>query len=348
MKEKLKKLVVMALERGGHDLHIKTAFIPVIRVANEIIRLDVPAVTPKEMEQLVNLLLDTKHKKIFKSKGQVDCSYQMEDICRLRTNIFFQRNSLAVSMRLIEPKPPELASLGIPQFVQEQIAAVNRGMILITGATNSGKSTTAASIIHYLASTSSKHIITIEEPIEYVFSKYQNSIISQRQVREDTADFMAGLNASLRQDPDIILIGELRDQETVETCLKAAETGHLVLGTLHTANAVQSILRLINVFPSHQRESVRYMLSSSLRLIISQKLFPSADHKSRVLALEVLPLLPSVTNLIRQKKIHEISAILRVGRRQGCLPMSESIKTLLKNRQIDPKDIPDKLISDGS
>ena len=346
MIQTLHDMVQVALDKGACDLHLKTAFVPIVRVANTIERLDFPAVSPKEMEELVGHLLDAKHRKLFTAKGQVDCSFQLGELCRIRSNIFFQRNSLAISMRLVAPDPPELVSLGYPEEVTEPLLKLNRGMVLITGATNSGKSTTAASIIHLLASRGSCHVITIEDPIEFIFPKYERSIVSQRQVGEDTPTFMNGLTSALRQDPDIILIGEIRDQETVETCLKAAETGHLVLGTLHTSNAVQSITRMINIFPSHQRDNIRFMLSSSLKMILSQMLLPTIDHKSRVLAYEVLPMLPSVCNLIRQKKVHEINSILRLGQRSGCIPMNTTVKNLIKTKQVLADDVPEELLKE--
>jgi twitching motility protein PilT len=346
MIEKFQQMVEAALQKGAHDLHLKTAFAPNIRVASSIEKMDFPPLTPREMDYLANMMLDKNQRNVLHQKGQVDCSYELENICRLRTNIFMQRNSLAISMRLIEPTPPEFMTLGFPETTIERIKEINQGMILITGATNAGKSTTMASIVDYLARHRSKHIITIEDPVEYIFSSYDSTIISQRQVGSDVINFSSGLKSALRQDPDIIMIGELRDQETVETALKAAETGHLVLGTLHTSNAVQSILRLINIFPSHQRDSVRYMLSSSLKLIISQMLLPTRDHKKRILAAEVLPMMSSVANLIRQKKVHEVSAIMRVGRRQGCVLMQESVKVLLQKGLISAHVIPENLLSE--
>ncbi|MGM0601275.1 MAG: type IV pilus twitching motility protein PilT, partial [Candidatus Rifleibacteriota bacterium] len=312
MSEILRPLIEKALEFGAYDLHLKSAFAPIIRVANEIRRLEMPAFSPKEMEQIVLSLLDENQRQQFKSRGQIDCSFTYPDLVRVRGNIFFQRNSLALSCRLVPPMPPELNTLGFSQEVVDNLLKLNRGMVLITGATNSGKSTTAASFIDMVARKNSVHVITIEDPIEYVFPRYQNSIVSQRQVGADAVDFHGGLSSALRQDPDVVVLGELRDLETVETCLKAAETGHLVVATLHTANAVQSITRMINMFPSHQRDNIRFMISSSLRAVLSQALLPSYDHKSRVLAYEFLPMLSSVCNLIRQRKIHEIYSVLRL------------------------------------
>lgn len=343
MNEKLIGILNEATQIGAFDVHIKTAFSPIVRIANEIRKLDHPAISPKEMEAMVLSMLNQNQRSEFMVKGQIDTSFSVPHIGRVRSNIFFQRNSLAISMRLVPPLPPDLSKLGFTKEVVDSIAKLNRGMILITGATNSGKSTTAASIVSMMASRHCCHAITIEDPIEYVFPKYPNSIITQRQIGTDTPDFPAGLTSALRQDPDIILIGELRDQETVETCLKASETGHLVIGTLHTSNAVQSILRMINIFPSYQRDNVRFMLSSSLKLIISQILLPSADHKSRVLAYEILPILSSVANLIRQKKIHEIASVLRLGRKSGCVPMSAVVKDLIKARQVQVDDVPNDL-----
>lgn len=346
MIEKLKEMIELALAKGAHDLHIKTSFTPNIRVADAIVKLDYPAITPKEIEILINIMLDKNQKALFLSKGQADCSYEIKDFCRLRINIFMQRNSIGISIRIIEPTPPQFQNLGFPEGTLEKITDINQGMILIAGATNAGKSTTMASIIDSLAKSKSKHIITIEDPIEYIFPKYKESIISQRQIGSDATSFSAGLKASLRQDPDVIMIGEIRDQETVETCLRAAETGHLVIGTLHTSNAVQSILRLINIFPSHQRDSVRYMLASSLKLIISQMLVPTKDGKTRILAAEILPMMPAVANLIRQKKIHEIPAIMKINKKQGCIAMYDTVRTLLQNGSVSADDIPQSILNE--
>lgn len=336
----LRPIIEEALKVGAYDLHIKSAFPPIVRVANEIRRLDMPALSPKEMEQLVVNLLDEKQRQIFKSRGQIDCSLTYAGLIRVRANIFFQRNSLAISCRLVPPHPPDLSTLGFSQEVVDALVKINRGMVLITGATNSGKSTTAASFIDLVARNHSLHVITIEDPIEYTFPAYPQTIVSQRQVGDDCIDFQSGLSSALRQDPDVVVIGELRDLDTVETCLKAAETGHLVVATLHTANAVQSITRMINMFPSHQRDNIRFMISSSLRAVLSQVLLPSYDHKKRVLAYEFLPMLPSVANLIRQRKIHEISSILRLGQRSGCIPVNIVVKELVKKRLVRVEDVP--------
>lgn len=346
MSIQLKPLVEAALKSGANDLHLKSAFAPIVRVANEIKRLDLPAFSPKEMEQLVFSLLDDKQRMVFKSRGQIDCSFTYPGLIRVRANIFLQRNSLAISCRLVPPTPPELHTLGFSEEVIETLVKINRGMVLITGATNSGKSTTAASYIDLVAKRNSLHIITIEDPVEYIFPKYPNTIISQRQVGEDAIDFQGGLNAALRQDPDVVVIGELRDLETVETCLKAAETGHLVVATLHTSNAVQSITRMINMFPSHQRDNIRFMLSSSLRAVVSQALLPAFDHKKRILAYEFLPMMPSVCNLIRQRKIHEINSVLRLGQRSGCVPMNMIVKELIKKRLVRFEDVPEEYLEE--
>lgn len=340
MIEQLNSIVNMAIELGAYDLHIKTGFPPVVRLADGVRKLNFQPFSPKEMEQLVLQMLDEKKIASFKLRGQVDCSIELDKGLRARGNIFFQRNNLAISLRIIPKNPPSIEKLGFPPDIVDSLMRINRGLILITGPTNAGKSTTAASLLDAFAKKDAIHIITIEDPIEYIFGSYPHSIFSQRQVGEDTPSFYNGLSAALREDPDLIFIGELRDLDTVETALKAAETGHIIIGTLHTANATQSINRVINMFPSHQRDVVRFMLASCLRIIISQLLLPTADRKGRVLAYEVLPMLPSVSNLIRQKKIHEINSILRVGRRSGCIAMVDTIKELLKTGQIKATDIP--------
>ncbi|MBF0500410.1 MAG: PilT/PilU family type 4a pilus ATPase [Candidatus Riflebacteria bacterium] len=340
MRERLIPYVQKALELGAHDLHIKSGFPAVIRVAGAVRRLDMPPLSPKELEVMVAELLGEQRIAELRTHGHSDCPYEIENVCRMRLNVFLQRNSLAVSMRLVPNRIRELSDLGFTLSTVDLLTKVQKGMILFTGATNSGKSTTLAALIHHLARQEPLHIISIEDPIEYVFQGYEKSIVSQRQVGEDTPDFHAGLSAALREDPDVIVIGELRDQESVETSLKAAETGHLVLATLHTGDAVQSITRMINIFPSYQRDAIRYMLSSCLKVILSQTLIPATDGRSRVLVYEVLPMLASVCNLLRQRKIHEIGAILRIGRNAGCVPRIDILKNLLRERKINEADIP--------
>lgn len=339
----LKSILLKAKKLCAFDVHVKTAFSPLTRIGSEIRKMDFQSISPAEMENIVLSILDERQRSEFRAKGQIDTSFSMPEVGRIRCNIFYQRNSLAMSMRLVPILPPEMQVLGFPQEVINSFLLIKRGMILITGATNSGKSTTAASMVRLLAEKSSYHIITIEDPVEYVFPDYPTTIISQRQLGEDTLTFNQALNSALRQDPDVVFIGELRDQETVETCLKASETGHLVIATLHTANAVQSILRMINIFPSYQRDNIRFMLSSSLKMVISQVLIPTATKKGRIMAYELLPIIPSVANLIRQKKIHEISSLMRISQKAGCIPMSNTVKQLLKSKQITREDIPQDL-----
>jgi len=348
MNEYLEKVVRKALDMGAFDIHLKAAFSPIVRLAGTIHRLEeFPALSPKEMEKMALEMMDDKRRTEFRTHGQADCSIEVPGVCRARINVFLQRNSLALSMRIVPPRIRDLKELGFPQEITDMMLKANKGLILVTGATNSGKSTTVAALVHLLAMTEPLHIISIEDPIEYIFPTYENSIVNQRQVGEDTISFQQGLISALREDPDVIMIGELRDQETVEISLRAAETGHLVLGTLHTSSAAQSLTRMINVFPSHQRDSIRFMLSSSLKAIVSQMLLPSADHKSRVLAFEVLPMLPSVCNLLRQRKIHEIQNLMAIGRGSGCVPMIETVRGLVKSGKVRAEDVPKEMRTKG-
>lgn len=340
MRQKLTDIVAKAMEMNAFDVHIKTGFAPMIRIAGVIRPLEFTPLSPKEMEQLALMLIGDRRVADLKTSGHADAPCEIADLCRVRVNVFFQRNSLAISMRLVPKQILEVHELGFSPKTVEILTSVQKGMILLTGATNCGKSTTLAALVHHLARHEPLHVVSIEDPIEYVFPSYPSSLVSQRQVGEDTPNFLTGLIASLREDPDVIVLGELRDQETVETALKAAETGHLVISTLHTGSAVQSLTRMINIFPSHQRDSVRYMLASCVKVIVAQTLLPSTDGKRRVMAYELMPMLPAVRNLLRQRKIHEIGSILRVGRNAGCVPMVDSLKALIKARKLNESDIP--------
>ncbi|MBI3038718.1 PilT/PilU family type 4a pilus ATPase [bacterium] len=340
MLEELEKLIKTALEMGAFDVHIKTAAPPFVRIAGKIHRLNYPPISPKELEKLALEMMSKEQLLEFRAQGQVDFSFDFQNLCRLRANIFLQRNTVAISLRLVPSSISSLEKLGFSREFEIELLKIKNGMVLVTGATNSGKTTTIASFVNTIAQNGDKHILVIEDPIEYVYPEYKTSVVNQRQVGMDTLSFHEGLSAGLRQDPDVSIIGELRDQETVETALKAAETGHLVLGTLHTNSAVQTVNRIINIFPSHQRDAIRFILASCLKLVISQMLIPSGDHKSRILAYEILPMLSSVCNLIRQKKVHEIPSLMRIGRKQGCMTMNDTIKELVKSQKIKLSDLP--------
>ncbi|MBF0410052.1 MAG: PilT/PilU family type 4a pilus ATPase [Candidatus Riflebacteria bacterium] len=339
MLETLKTLVAQTQQAGGFDLNIKVGAPPTVRIAGGIRHTVGRAFSLDEMKQFISNLLDKETYYKFQHHGQVDTILSLDD-CRLRINTFIQRGSPSLSVRIIPSKIPKLEDCGLPDYLVAQINDARSGLILVTGATNSGKSTTQAAIIDHICRKRSVHVITIEDPIEYKFPEYENSIISQRHVGVHTNDFQTALNSALRQDPDVIVIGELRNPETVTTCLQAAETGHLVMGTLHTMSSAQSISRLVNIFPSDRTDAVRYGIANCLKLVISQVLLRGIDQKSRVLAYELMPTTGAIANLIRTNRVHEINSLLLAGKKFGGCLMQQSIQELLKNKKIRYEDVP--------
>ncbi|MBF0545814.1 MAG: PilT/PilU family type 4a pilus ATPase [Candidatus Riflebacteria bacterium] len=340
MIELLRALVLQTLQAGGFDLNIKVGAPPTIRIAGEIKHSTSRVFSLEEMRQFITQILDKEGYKKLQQSGQVDAILSFSELCRLRISAFIQRGTPAISVRIIPPKIPKLEDCGFPDVVLNQINEIRSGLILVTGATNSGKSTTLAAIIDHICAKKSVHVITIEDPIEYKFPEYENSIVSQRHVGVHTNDFQSALNSALRQDPDIIVIGELRTPETVTICLQAAETGHLVLGTLHTMSAAQSISRLINIFPADKSDGIRYGIANCLRLTISQVLLRGADRKSRILAYEVMPTTGAIANLIRSNRIHEINSLLLAGKKFGGCLMVQTIQELVKQKRVLLEDVP--------
>jgi twitching motility protein PilT len=268
----------------------------------------------------------------FEEKGELDFSYSVPGISRFRVNAYRQRTSVAIAIRIIPSRVPSLEELSLPPILNSLVDKP-QGLILVTGPTGSGKSTTLASMIDYMNRTMKKHIITLEDPIEYLH-RHNQCMIDQREVGFDTKSFATGLRASLRQDPDVILVGELRDLETIQTAITAAETGHLVLGTLHTTSAPSTIDRIIDVFPGPQQAQIRIQLASVLVSIISQRLFPSLDRQSRKVATEILVNTPAVANLIRNEKIHQIQNVMQTSRALGMHTLEMSIRQLIQNSEI--------------
>lgn len=328
----IRDLLHRAYEENASDLHVTIGIPPVYRVNGRLEQYGDIAVTLEMMNSMVRDILPEYKVAEFEAKGETDFNYSLEDLCRFRVNAYHQRNAGAIAARLISSSIPTIQSLNMPQVLYE-LAEKPQGLILVTGPTGSGKSTTLAAMIDYINETKSKHIITLEDPIEYLHT-HKKSIINQREVGVDTETFANGLRASLRQDPDIILVGEMRDLETISTAITAAETGHLVFATLHTSSAPTTIDRIIDVFPPHQQGQIRIQLANVLQGIISQRLFVRKDVKGRIAATEILVSVPSVTNLIRNEKIHQIPSVMQTSKALGMHTLESSIQALVSSGKI--------------
>ncbi len=289
--------------------------------------------TAEHCEDYVKEILTNDQLVTFETVGEIDLAYSVTGIGRFRINIFKQRDSYSMAVRTVTMTPPTIEQLGLPEVIS-RVAKKQRGLILVTGPTGSGKSTTLAAMISQINQTRNEHIITIEDPIEYLHT-HGNCIVNQREIGSDSRSFADALRASLRQDPDIILVGEMRDLETISTAVTAAETGHLVMSTLHTLGATKTLERIIDAFPPHQQAQVRTQLSSVLEAVISQQLVPRADGKGKALAMEILLCNNAVRNLIREGKSHQIQTFIQTGKNVGMVAMDESLVTLYQKRLID-------------
>jgi twitching motility protein PilT len=317
----------------GSDLHLASGSPPVIRVNGDLRPIpDVPVLNGSQIRQMVYSILTQKQREKFEKELELDTSYALPGKGRFRVNVFLQRDSVGAVMRAIPFEVIEYDSLGVPPAVKTW-AYLPRGLVLITGPTGSGKSTTLASLIDIVNRERSVHIMTVEDPIEFLHN-HKRSLINQREVGEDTHSFASALKHVLRQDPDVILVGEMRDLETISTALTAAETGHLVFATLHTQDAPQSIDRVIDVFPAHQQQQVRVQLASALQGICTQQLIPTTDGQGRAIACEVMVATPAVRNLIREGKTHQIYSVLQAGGRYGMVTMDMSLVQLVRAGRI--------------
>ncbi|WP_312470992.1 type IV pilus twitching motility protein PilT [Neobacillus sp.] len=327
MKEKIDNILRAALEFKASDIHLTVGVPPVFRINGEIKRYGKDMLLPADTEEIAKQIVPENLWDSFKDKGDLDFSFGLPGVSRFRVNAYHQRKSVSLALRVVASKTPTLEDLDLPEIIAKLVEKP-QGLILVTGPTGSGKSTTLASMIDYMNRTMRKHIITLEDPIEYLH-KHGNSIIDQREVGFDTKSYANGLKGALRQDPDVILVGEMRDLETIGIAITAAETGHLVLGTLHTSSAPATINRIIDVFPATQQPQIRVQLASVLVGVISQRLFPTADKKGRKAATEVLVNNPAIANLIRNEKIHQIPSTMQTSRAQGMHTLEMSIRDLL-------------------
>ena len=334
---RLDELLRIGHAKGASDVHLVAGSAPIYRINGQLIPTDEGRLMANDTYEMAKSILTDELWEVLENKREVDLSYGIENISRFRVNIFYQKSAVSIAFRVIPRDIPSIETLGIPTILQNVVQRPH-GLFLVTGPTGSGKSTSLASMIDFMNQTMNKHIITLEDPIEYIHS-HKQSIIVQREIGFDTLSFANGLRASLRQDPDVILVGELRDLETIQTAITAAETGHLVMGTLHTQDTAGTIDRIIDVFPAHQRNQTRTMLANVLLGVMSQRLFRRTDLSGRVVATEVLINTPAIANLIRTEKMHQIPNVLQTSRELGMHTMEMSIKDLIAQRLISSKEI---------
>jgi twitching motility protein PilT len=331
------QLLERVVAQNASDLHISVGTPPALRMRGEISRLDeYTPFTPDDTQQLLYRILSSEQQKNLELKRQLDFAYAVPGLARFRVNVYFQREALGAAFRLIPEEIKTLEELGLPASLHE-LAAYPRGIVLVTGPTGSGKSTTLAAVIDEINRTRAEHILTIEDPIEFVH-KHKKCIVNQREIGVDALSFGEGLRAALRQDPDVILVGEMRDLETISIALTAAETGHLVFGTLHTQSASSTIDRMIDVFPPEQQEQVRIMIAGSLQGVVTQALIPTMDGQGRKAALEILLPDDAVRNLIRQGKAEQIYSVMQTNTTRGMQTMEQSLSELIMRRVISLQD----------
>lgn len=337
MREKIEYLLRVGYELKASDIHLSVGAPPVMRINGTLKRYGNEKLKPADTEGMARALIPDNMWKIFEKVGELDFSFGIPGVSRFRVNSYHQRGCVSLAIRVVPTRIPTIEELKMP-LILKTIAQRPQGLFVVTGPTGSGKSTTLAAMIQYMNETMSRHIITLEDPIEYVY-KHGMSIINQREVGFDTKNFSNGLRAALRQDPDVILVGEMRDLETIQIAITAAETGHLVLGTLHTSSAPDTINRIIDVFPPHQQGQIRIQLASVLIGILSQRLFPTIDKKGRRAASEVLINNSAVGNLIRNAKVHQIPSIMQTSKALGMQTLEMSIIELVKEGAISKEVI---------
>jgi twitching motility protein PilT len=326
-------VLIQVLDRRASDLHITAGAKPTVRVRGRLTALDeFPVLTPTDTREIVYSILGNDQRQRLETDWQVDLAYTIPNRARFRVNAYFQRSAIGAAFRLIPSEIVSIDKLGLPPIVHE-LTKKPRGFVLVTGPTGSGKSTSLASMIDEINETREEHIMTIEDPIEFLHS-HKKCLVNQRELGSDAQSFGAALRSALRQDPDVILVGEMRDLETIQTALTAAETGHLVFATLHTQDTPQTIDRIIDVFPPHQQHQVRVQLSVALQGIVTQTLLPTADGSGRVVASEVLIPSPAVRNLIREGKTHQIYSVLQTSASAGMQTMDSALASLVRAGKI--------------
>ncbi len=331
----LRELLEQMVKAGASDLHLTVGSPPVIRVDGKLQKMQHEMLVPDEIKKLAYSMLNEKQKMKFEQNWELDFSFGIEKMSRFRCNIFMQRGNVAVALRQIPYKIMTFEELNLPKVIAE-FAKLPRGLVLVTGPTGSGKSTTLASVIDKINRERPVHIITVEDPIEYLH-RHQMALINQREVYSDTSSFSSALKYALREDPDVVLVGEMRDLETIEAAISISETGHLAFATLHTNSCAESINRIIDVFPSNQQEQIRVSLSFSLQAIVSQTLIPKIGG-GRVMALEILVVTPAIRAIIREDKVHQIYSMIQSGQKFGMKTMNQSLGELYQSGKITLND----------
>ncbi len=328
-------LLAFGVKNNASDLHLSAGMPPMIRVHGDIRRINLPEMSSEEAGQMITSVMNDHQRKLYQQNMETDFSFELPNVARFRVNAFMSNRGPAAVFRTVPSSVLTLDDLKAPRIFQK-IAENPRGLVLVTGPTGSGKSTTLAAMINYINETQPSHILTIEDPIEFVHES-KKALINQRELHEHTHSFANALRSALREDPDVILIGEMRDPETISLALTAAETGHLVFGTLHTTGAAKTVDRIVDVFPAGEKEMVRSMLSESLRAVISQTLLKTRNGEGRVAAHEILISTPAVRNLIRENKIAQIASALQTGQAHGMQTLDQSLQALLRQGIISPE-----------
>ncbi|MGQ9693927.1 MAG: type IV pilus twitching motility protein PilT [Thermodesulfobacteriota bacterium] len=333
------QLLIMAIENNASDLHLTVGNPPMLRIHGSIKSADanLAPLTAEDLHVSLYEILTEEQRKRLERDREIDFALELKNVGRFRANVFYTRRGEGAAFRYIPAKIKSLMELGLPEETLKQICDRKKGLILVTGPTGSGKSTTLAAMIDYINSTRHDHIITIEDPIEFIH-EHKMCIVNQREVGSNTHSFANALRGALREDPDVILVGEMRDLETISLALTAAETGHLVLGTLHTMNAPKTVDRVIDVFPPQQQQQIRVMFSEAIAAVISQVLLPRKDGRGRIAALEIMVANPAIKNLIREAKSHQIPSIIQTSQKLGMQSMDQVLKNLAMTGKVDFKE----------
>lgn len=332
----LVQLLQVLTQNQGSDLHVAANSVPMIRVRGDVLRVEVPVLTAADVEQMVGQIITSQQKTDLAEKKSIDFSFKATGIGVFRVNVFFQRHGLSVVMRVLSESPPTLEGINAPPICQAACSYAN-GLVLVCGPTGSGKSTTLAAMINHINSSTKGHILTLEDPIEFLHES-KNSMMNQRALGIHFTDFASAMKAALREDPDVILVGEMRDRETIELAIKAAETGHLVFSTLHTNSAAKTVDRIISSFPTEEQNHIRSVLSETLKCVIAQKLVPTADHKTRMCFHDILVNNNAVANLIREGKTFQIPTIMQTGKKEGMQILDRALLEAVQTGQVRGED----------